>query len=321
VRRFVLACFVSGVLLATRSVYAQDEESGGKSRFAEIGHPPPETADDLPEKPPVAIGLSLSHVGRVTWTGLRADIPLSTHWSIVPHAALLHVSPLVDEPAVVNTYVGGGIGLRPSTTSYVELGFVYGPTAFGIGSVGGELTLSKSVGGDPEHDRPAVLEIEAAFGAMRYLWVDGNGPAGPTVTQMFVDLQLELHLGRFAVVPHLMLFKYDKALDEGGDARVGSVGVLARVGSYAPTALYGGQLRYRPIAALEPYLEVAQIRYAVGIGKGTQVVGGARFHLGERAMFAMGFGVLANEVSGPLIDPDDEVHTLPIVRGQIDVAF
>jgi len=137
---------------------------------------------------------------------------------------------------------------------------------------------------------------------------------------MFVDLQLELHIDRLTLAPHLMLFRYDKSLDEGGEDRVGSVGVLARVGSYAPNALYGGELRYRALAALEPFVEVARIRYAVGIGQGTEAVL-ERASTSRARDVRHGVGVLVNEVSGPLIDPDDETHTLPILRGDIELAF
>jgi hypothetical protein len=50
-------------------------------------------------------------------------------------------------------------------------------------------------------------------------------------------------------------------------------------------------------------------------------VGGVRFHLADRAMFSMGMGVLVNQVSGSLIDPDDDTFTLPVLRGGIELSF
>ncbi|GAC1351882.1 MAG: hypothetical protein NVSMB1_09220 [Polyangiales bacterium] len=309
--------------VAAAEVKAEGESPNAKvddSRFGEIGKGAPDPGS---ESTPIAAGISATNIGRVTYAGLRVDVPVYQSWSLVPQAALIRVGPFGTETkTAVNTYLGMGVATRFLPSWSFELDAIYGPQGNNIGSFGTEASVGKEVGADWEHDVPPVMELEFVGSARRFYWANGLGPAGSNVVQFYLEAKAAVNLTRaFTATPKAMVFAYSKALDDAGGERLGSVGVLARVGSYAPGALFGLELAYA-IGIVSPFVSADEISYAAGIGTGTELLGGVKLRLlGNHGRVLLGGGVLLNRASGPLVDPADNLRTVPVLTGEVEWSF
>lgn len=291
------------------------------TRFSAIGRSAAAEAGGL--RP--AIGASATQVGHVTWAGLRADVPVHPRWSIIPQAALLRVSPYrPDDPVTVNTYVGGGVGLRPARGVSLEVSALYGPRANQLSSLGFALVTSLELlrARDDEGDLPPRVALEIALAGTRFDWANGLGPAGSSLTQAYAQAQLPIRLGRRVVLtPRGMYFLYDRTLDEARGERLGSVSTLARIGSYAPRWMAGGRLGYAITRWLTPFVEAESIGYAAGIGHATKLDAGVRATLGARGAIAAYGGAIVNRVGGPLVPADFDLRTVPLVGLELELRL
>jgi hypothetical protein len=291
------------------------------TRFGEIGKA---EGDPTDEKPPVTAGVSSSRVGRVSYTGTRVDTPLSKKWSLIPQAALLYIAPYrAGDPSIVVPYIGGGVGYRPAPTWSTELSAMYGPRAHGLESVSGTVAVGKELGGDWSRDLAPPVTLEFALGGARFLWENGNGPAGPRIFQAWLQSSALVRLtSRLHAIPRGTYYVYDHSLSGATGDRLGSISVLAQVGSYAPRALAGGRIGYwLGTERVFPFVDAQEIVYAEGVGTGTQLAGGVRVNVTRSAhLMAMG-GLLHNRVSGPLVSPDYDLTNVPVVAGELEIGF
>jgi hypothetical protein len=293
------------------------------TRFGAIGHLAPEEGG----VPSPSFGASATQVGHVTWAGLRADVPVSRASSIVPQAALLRVSPYgPDDTVTYNAYVGGGVGLRPSPSVGLELSALYGPRANQLASFGLALATSLELVRASEADEiaglPPRVVLDIALAGSRFDWANGRGPAGSDVLQAYLQAQLAVRLGeRLLLTPKGMYFLYDRSLDGATGDRLGSVSALARVGSYAPRWMAGGRVTWQLVRWLAPFVEAEQIGYAEGIGHATKLDAGARARFGRAASFALYGGAIVNSVGGPLVPPDFDLRTVPLVALELELRW
>jgi hypothetical protein len=290
------------------------------SRFGEIGH----TYDDSEAaRRPFGVGVGATNVGRVTYAGTRIDVPIAQRWSLIPQAALLNVRP--SDPTATsstNVYVGGGIGFRPADDWQLETSVIYGPQAFGLKSIGGSFSVAKEFGADWSRDQPPPATVQLTASATRFEWANGNGPAGSDVVQGYLQAQVFFLAGkRLQITPKGMLFVYDKTLSQAQGQRLGTVSALARIGSYAPRAMVGARLGYLIGTWLTPFVDGEEIFYVEDIGSAQRLVGGARFRV-AREMYVAGYGgAIVNHVGGPLVAPDENLRTVPVVGLELELSL
>jgi hypothetical protein len=117
-----------------------------------------------------------------------------------------------------------------------------------------------------------------------------------------------------------MGFLYDKDMTQALGNRLGSIMVLARVGTFAPMLLGGLRVGYSFVRWLTPFVEGDEIAYQAGVGTATELLGGARVRFTKWLTWNIGAGALVNAVSGPLV-PSGTDTTLPIVRTEIDLTL
>jgi hypothetical protein len=187
----------------------------------------------------VEASTDLTQLGDTTWVDGRVDVPVSRDWTVFPQGALLHVaSDGPDVPDEWHPFFGGGIAWEPSDHWRVEVSGLYGPPADDIESVAAEVEVERDIGGDDDAGIPPTLELDGELSVKHVRWEDGMGPAGSDVTQAFVDLHpVWRPTPRLELSPRAMFFVYDKPLDHATGDRLGSIMVLARVGTFAPLAL------------------------------------------------------------------------------------
>ncbi len=291
------------------------------TRFGEIGRAGPDPNE--PSRPPVSAGVAANRVGHVSYVGTRVDVPMSTRWSLIPQAAMLHISPYAaGDPTVFVPYIGAGIGHRPAPGWSIELSGLYGPMSHGIESWTAIAGVSHEFGGDWSKDIPPPIAVQLAGSWNRFRWANGNGPAGDTITQYFGQLEvLWRATRRLQVIPRGMFFVYDKSLENATGPRLGSVSVLSQVGVYAPRYMVGGRVGYLIGKYVFPFADAQHIGYAAGIGQGNQIAGGLKVLLGHQSsIMAMG-GVLFNNVGGPLVNANYDLGTVPVIGTEAEVAF
>lgn len=319
----------TALLSLAPSVFAQGElpsttpatPSPVDTRFGQIGHPGPDP--DEGDTPPVSVGVAANRIGKVTYAGARTDVPVSRRWSVIPQVALLHVEPFTPTArAVFVPYLGGGIGFRPAVGWSTEISALYGPMTQGIESVSAIAGVSKEIGADWANDVPPPVTLEFAVAYNRFRWENGQGPAGPTITQWFAQIQSMIRATRrLHVIPRAMGFVYDQSLEGATGPRVGSISVLSQVGTYAPRFALGGRVGYLIGERWFPFVDGMQIEYAAGVGRGTQVAGGLRFAFARQAsVMAMG-GVLWNDVGGPLVPTDYDLSRVPVIGTEFELGF
>lgn len=319
-----LALLISGLCALSVSAPALAHADKGRiddTRFGEIGKPGPDPGDD--EKPPVTAGVSGNRVGQVTYIGARVDAPVSKRWSIIPQAALLHIAPYASgDPTVIVPYIGAGVGHRPAPGWSLELSGMYGPRTYGIESWMGIAAVGREFGGDWANDIAPPVSAQLAVSWNRFRWANGEGPAGPTITQYFAQLEVLFRATRsFHVTPRAMVFAYDKSLEGATGPRLGTVSVLSQVGVYAPRYMVAGRMGYWIGNRVFPFVDAQRIGYAAGIGDGTQIAGGLKVALGKQSsLMAMG-GVLFNRVSGPLVNADYDLSRVPVIGTEAEIAF
>ncbi|MGZ3475354.1 MAG: hypothetical protein ACXWUG_14505 [Polyangiales bacterium] len=237
---------------------------------------------------------------------------------------MLHISPYrVGDPTVFVPYIGGGVGYRPAPSWSTELSAMYGPSAHNIESVTANFAVSKEFGADWSRDVAPPVTVELSANTARFLWENALGPAGPTIWQGWISGQALFRGGpRFQIVPRASYFIYDKSLHGAVGPALGSISVLAQVGSYAPRAVGGGRIGYwLGNERVFPFVDAMEISYAAGVGSATQVAGGVRVNIGKSAhVMAMG-GVLHNSVSGPLISPDYDLRNVPVIAAEVEASF
>jgi hypothetical protein len=331
-RTRLVAATIAAVVLATPSLSrAQSSPTSGPlgpttqspspddTRFGTIGKPSLETA----KTPPPGVGIGATQLGHVTYAGLRVDVPFAPSWSIIPQAALLRVSPYrPEDPVTVNTYVGGGIGVRPAEGWSIEGSAIVGPRANEVASLGFALASSTEIGADWKNDVPPPVTIEGALSGTRFNWANGLGPAGSDVTQYYLQLQARIRAGSHLVlVPKVMYFIYDKSLDSAQGAALGTVSTLARVGSYAPSWMGGLRMTWIASRVFAPFVEGEYIGYASSIGDGTKIDAGVRVALGRESAITAYGGVLVNHVGGPLVPPEFDLGTVPVFGLEAEVRF
>jgi hypothetical protein len=283
----------------------------------------PEEKDEKEEgdSPRPAVGVDGTQLGRTTWLDTRVDIPVSRRFTLFPQAALLRVGSSGNDPDTYSPFFGAGAAFDPDDTWHLELSGMYAPPSYDIESFWGAFGVEKDFGGDPDNDvRPAVeAELEATLKHVN--WSDGLGPAGPDVTQSFLEAKaLWRATSRLEITPRAMGFLYDKTLDQAIGNRLGSVMVLARVGTFAPRVLGGLRAGYAFVRWLLPYVEANYILYATDIGNATELLLGARVRFTHSITWRIAGGALLNSVSGPLVPPDSE-STLPVVRTELDIEL
>lgn len=299
-------------LLVARSAGAAED-----TRFGEIGHPGPDPGELTTPAP--TVGVSASRVGHVTYSGLRVDVPTSPRLSLVPSAALLHIEPYAaGDPTVIVPYVGGGVAVRPARGWTAEASLLYGPLTHGIESQSALASVQHDFGVDEPTPRASV---QVAFSWNRFRWASGDGPAGDTLTQLFLQAEASLRAtDRLQISPRGMVFFYDHALSGAVGPRLGSISVLAQVGVYAPRWMGGGRVGYR-VGRVLPFVDAQRIRYAEGVGDGTQLAGGLKVFLGESSsLMALG-GVLWNQVHGPLVPTSVDLRRVPVIGAEVEIGF
>jgi len=321
--RLCLAVAILALATFERSARAATPDD---TRFGEIGHPGPDPGEA--EMPPPTASVAANLVGHVTYTGARVDVPTSKRFSLIPQAALLHISPYVQgDPTVLIPYLGGGIGVRPSPGWSTEASFLFGPMSHGIESWSALVAVAKELGGDWSKDVAPPLTVQLAGAWNHFRWANGNGPAGETITQFYAQAEALWRVTpRLHVIPRGMVFFYDHDLAGAVGPALGSISVLAQVGVYAPLAMGAARVGYLVGRRVFPFVEAQQIRYAEDIGNGTQVAGGLRLMLGNAqssvraSVMAMG-GVLFNQVSGPLVPPSVNLSRVPVLGTELELAF
>ena len=297
------------------------------SRFSAIGHDADEGggegASSSSSARPVGAGVGITNQGHVTYMGARVDVPVSKRWSLIPQAALLRVGAIhPEDSATVNSYLGGGVGFHPSDGWTLEASMMYGPMSYGIGSVGGAFSVEREIGADWEHDVAPPVTLSVTTSATRFRWADGNGPAGADVTQGYLQAQaLILATRRLQITPQGMLFVYDKTLDQARGERLGTVSALARIGSYAPRAMFGARVGYLISTWLLPFVDAQELIYASSIGSAQRLTGGARFTLARDAYVTALGGAIVNHVGGPLVAPDEDLRVVPVVGAEVEWVF
>jgi hypothetical protein len=312
-----VAC-VLATLFATSTAAAAGIDD---TRFGEIGKPGPDPGDG--ETPPVTAGVAGNRIGKVSYIGARVDAPVSKRWSIIPQAAMLHISPYASgDPTVFIPYIGGGVGHRPAQGWSLELSGLYGPMAHGIESWTAIGAVGHDFGGDWSNDVPPPVSAQLSASWNRFRWANGEGPAGSTITQYFAQLEVLFRVTRrFQVTPRGMVFVYDKGLEGATGPRLGTISVLSQVGVYAPRYMFGGRVGYLIGDRVFPFVDTQRIGYAAGVGTGTQIAGGVKVNLGKQSsVMAMG-GMLFNNVGGPLVNKDYDLSRVPVVGTEIEVAF
>lgn len=300
---------------ATRAATPDD------TRFGEIGHPGPDPGEA--ETPPPTAGVAVNRVGHVTYTGARVDVPTSARFSVIPQAAFLHIAPYASgDPTVFVPYVGGGAGFRPAQGWNTEASVLYGPMAHGIESWSAIVSVAREFGGDWAHDVAPPITVQLAGAWNRFRWASGEGPAGETITQFFLQAEaLWRATPRLHVMPRGMAFFYDKSLTGAVGPRLGTISVLAQVGVYAPQWMGGGRVGYLIGQRVFPFVDVQRIRYASEVGNGTQLAGGLKVLLGKQSsVMALG-GVLWNQVSGPLVPTSVDLSRVPVIGAEAEIAF
>lgn len=291
------------------------------TRFGEIGKPGPEPGAE--ETPPVSAGVAGSQTGLVTYAGARVDVPLSKRFSLIPQFAMLNVAPYRSgDPNTFVPYFGGGVGYRPAPTWSIEASALYGARVRDLMSVSGTLGVTKEFGADWAHDVPPPVALELALGTSYFDWANGLGPAGSTIVQGWLQGQLLWRATRrLHVTPRAMGFAYDHSLAGATGAALGSVTVLAQVGSYAPRAVFGGRVGYLIGTRVFPFVDGQEILYAEGIGNGTQLAGGLRYDIATTAhVMAMG-GLLWNRVGGPLVPAAYDLSRVPVAALELELGF
>ena len=289
------------------------------SRFGEIG----KSYDDTEARRPFGIGVGATNVGHVTYAGTRIDVPIAKRWSIIPQAAILNVRP-IDPNATpsTNVYVGGGLGFRPADGWQLEASMIYGPQAYGLQSLGGAFSVAREFGADWAHDTAPPVTLQLTASATRFEWANGNGPAGPDVVQGYLEAQAFILAGKhLQITPKGMFFVYDKTLSQAQGQRLGTVSALARIGSYAPRAMVGARLGYLIGTWLTPFVDAEEIFYVEDIGSAQRLVGGARFKLAKETYASAFGGAIVNHVGGRLVPPDEDLHTVPVVGVELELAL
>lgn len=291
------------------------------TRFGEIGKPGPDPNEAA--TPPVSAGVAANRIGHVTYAGARVDAPLSRRWSVIPQTALLHITPYrTGDPTVFVPYIGGGVGYRPAPGWSTELSGLYGPMAHGIESWTAIAGISKELGGDWSKDIPPPVAVQLAASWNRFRWENGNGPAGSTITQYFLQAEVLFRATRkLHISPRGMVFTYDKSLETATGPRLGTVSVLSQVGTYAPRYMVGGRIGHFIGQRVFPFVDASHIGYAADIGSGTQLTGGLKVTLGKQSsVMAMG-GMLWNRVGGPLVPSAYDLGRVPVFGTEIELGF
>lgn len=291
------------------------------TRFGEIGRPGPDP--NAPATPPPTVGLATNRVGHVTYGGLRVDVPSSAYVSLIPQAALLHIAPYApSDPTVIVPYLGGGLGVRPAHGWSAEASILYGPRTHGIESVSAIAAVARELGADWAHDVPPPLALQLAGGWNRFRWASGEGPAGPTLSQLFVQAEaLFRATPRFHVAPRAMAFVYDRPLSSAVGPRLGTISVLAQVGVYAPRLMGGGRVGYLVGGRVFPFVDAQRIRYAEDVGNGTQVAFGLKLLLGRQSSVTALGGALWNDVHGPLVPTTVNLARVPVFGVELELAL
>ena len=281
-----------------------------------------EPGGEEPDERDVEASADVSQLGRVTYASARVDLPIGRYFSVIPEAALLRVGSYgPDDPTTWEPYVGAAIGFQPSDATAFELGALFGPSVQDTRSVEVELDASDAIG-IHEDDSPPTLDLEGALALRHVHWSDGLGPAGSDLLQAYAQLQAIVHpSARFELAPNVMYFVYDRPLDRAVGERIGSISVLAHVGSYAPRALLGSRVGYALTKVIAPWLEVDEILYAAGVGHGTEVLAGARIDVEHAFSASIGAGLLLNRVASPLVPEDDDERTVPVAVVELSHAF
>ena len=290
----------------------------GVARAAVASENPKPPADDADEAKRPQVSVDGTQLGPTTWAEARVEVPVTKTVSLFPEGALLRVGG--DQPTL-NPYFGGGAAWEPDDTWHFELSALYGPSAYDIESLAGYLGVNKELGGDPANDVPPVVELETELVVKHVSWADGLGPAGSDIVQSYFEAKALWHAtSRLEITPRAMGFLYNYQLYQAVGDRLGSVMVLARVGTFAPEALGGLRVGYSFVRWLTPFVEGDGILYTAGVGAATELLGGTRVRFTKWLTMSLGGGAVINSVSGPLVPPGTDT-VLPIARTEIDVTM
>jgi hypothetical protein len=285
--------------------------------------PPPEPDGD-PRQP--AVQAEASTIGRVNYAAARAEVPLAPHAALLPTAELLYLAPVAGDPdteSELHPQLGAGVAFERGADLDLELAFSYGPRAAGVASFGLSADASWGLGAGSAPSQAAPIEVDASLNVVRFVWSDGPGApsSGPAVTQVYGEGSALLRLASDLYLRgRAMLFVYDGAITPADTDEVLRLGILARVGTYAPRGLAGARFTWRAHREIAPLVEANEIVYAGGVGSGSELEAGARVDFRGGARFTLAAGVLHNHLRGVAAELPDP-RTVPIVKTSFEVSF
>jgi hypothetical protein len=309
----------TALAVAVGAVFAVAALAG--ARRAAAAPPAPEPDGD-PRQP--AVEAETSTVGRVSYAAARAEVPLAPHAALLPAAELLYLAPVAGDPETeseLHPQVGAGVAFERGPDLDFELAFSYGPRAAGVASFGMSADASWGLGAARAPSEASPLELDASLNVVRFVWSDGPATSGPAVTQVFADGSVLLRLASDLYLRgRAMLFVYEGAITPADTDEVLRLGILARVGTYAPRGLAGARLTWRAHRELAPLFEANEIVYAGGVGSGSELEAGARVDFRGGARFTLAAGVLHNHLRGVAAELPDP-RTVPIVKTSFEISF
>ncbi|HEV3193013.1 MAG TPA: tetratricopeptide repeat protein [Polyangiaceae bacterium] len=273
--------------------------------------------------PGAVLDTEIEQLGRVTYAGARADIPVGPMFALSPKTELVRVGAAdSSESDSLHTYFGLGGSVRLGSWTLSGSG-LYGPLSDDIEAVGGRLVVAADFGSVEADDGPPTVELELSAVATHFRWADGLGPAGDDLLQVYGDAEVLVRpTPRFELTPRFAYFRYDKALDKASGRRVGSVFVLSEIGAFAPPrALAGARIGYAVHPRVTPFVEGTEILYAYGSGDATEALGGARVELEKSWTVTVSGGALLNRTTGPLVSAADRDQVLPLVRVALELTL
>jgi hypothetical protein len=274
------------------------------------------------DRDPVEASLDLTQLGVVTWLDGRVDVPIASGISVFPQGALLHVASQGQvSQEEWHPFAGAGIAWGPSDPWHIELGGLYAPPSDDIESESGELEIERDFDSDGGNKSEPGLELNGTLSVQHVRWEDGRGPTGRDIVQAYVEAEpVWRPTPRWVLSPHAMGFAYDHDLGLAAGNRIGSVSVLARVGTFAPLALAGATVGYAFLRWLTPKLSASEIVYAANVGDATEATVGARVRVSHGLTVSASGGWLWNRVSGPLV-PSYALRSLPVANVEIVATF
>jgi hypothetical protein len=304
-----------------------------------------ETTADEAQRPEA--DAHVTGLGRVTYAAASVDLPISARAAFVPAAELLHLTPVASDPRrELHPYLGAGLSASEADDWDWEVAALFGPRAAGVASAGASAEVTKGLrtgaegadtapagatrpgrgrGGRARMPRPAPRpdpdwELSLAGDVTLYSWQPAS-PVGRHVVQLLLQAEAR---GRLSARLRLrltgMLFAYDRSLAPRVADDVDALGILARVGTYAPRAFAGARMSWNLTEAIGPVVEVGGVVYAAGVGAAARVAAGVHADLARSLRVSLLAGMLHNRLAGVAAALDDQ-RTVPLIEIDARVLF